>query len=105
MVIKHISFLSILVLTTTADAAIYRPQNTTQLIADINTANGTLVDDIIDLGNNIFALSGIDNNLTNGPNGLPIIASEVTSGKLSIINGAIEGINCDIADDFRIFEL
>jgi hypothetical protein len=85
-------------------AAIYRPLDSAALIADIDTANTTIDDDIIDLQGDTFvytiscdAIPDPHCTTINGLNALPPIANATGlaggAGKLSIINGSIERHN------------
>jgi hypothetical protein len=101
------SFLLIIIPIILADistAQIYRPTNSTELINDIDLANTTVDDDIIDLNGKTFvytiscdAIPDANCTTINGLNALPPIqnATELGggAGKLSIINGSIERHN------------
>lgn len=84
-----------------AQAATLSASNATELIAAINVANASPEADIIHLTNNIILNdSNFANDLTDGVNGLPSIASEI------IINGNGFTISRDPASTpFRIFHV
>jgi len=81
--------------------ATYNPANVTDLIADINTANSTPADDVIDLGGGKFTLTSVDNSAA-GNNGLPVIANAASAGTLAIHSGTIERDTVTGTPQFRI---
>ncbi len=69
-----------------AHATFFMPATTTQLVANIATANANAQDDVIDLGGTTFSLTGVQN-LTDGENGLPSITE--SGFTLTIQNGTL----------------
>jgi len=86
-----------------ASAAAFFPSSAAELVADINTANANGQSDVIDLGGNTFVLTAVDN-VTNGPNGLPVITGDGGNG-LTIQNGTIERSAVGGTPQFRILAI
>src|SRR5258706_14788232 len=80
-----------------AQADVFFPTTTAELIAAINQAKPNQENDLIDLGGNTFILSVADNSdPVFGPNGLPQIKQDVGlfgTLDLTIQNGVIERDN------------
>jgi len=89
-----------------AYASSYSVATAVELISAINSANATASDDIITLTADI-TLSTVDNTSSNGTNGLPVIVSTATGGKLTIEGGgfSISRSSAGGTPDFRIFEV
>ena len=76
-----------------AQAEIYRPASSAELVTAIENANATPTDDVIDMGGNTITLSEAYDNTGNPSgnmdSGLPDILDAATAGKLTIENGMI----------------
>jgi CSLREA domain-containing protein len=91
---------------TSAYAASYSVSTVSTLITAINSANASSEDDTITLTADI-TLSAVDNTSVNGANGLPVIVSTATAGKLTIEGSGftISRSSAGATPDFRIFEV
>jgi hypothetical protein len=69
------------------------------LIAAITTANGNGVADVIDLAGGFYDITASDDTTADGPNGLPVITSDIT------INGHGATVRRTGAPAFRIVEV
>jgi CSLREA domain-containing protein len=90
---------------TSAYAASYSVSTVSTLITAINSANASSEDDTITLTANITLTTA--DNLTDGGNGLPIIVSAATAGKLTIEGGGftLSRSSAGATPNFRIFEV
>jgi hypothetical protein len=117
---RFLLLLNLLLLAIGSQAAIYRPATSNDLINDIETANASAEDDIIDLQGNIFVFAAncattdgdSDTTCLSEVNALPVISPVATGGRLYIVNGGIErdddpddDPDTDDANDFRLIEV
>lgn len=86
---------------------VWTPTTNAQLIAAINSANTNKTDDVIDLLGATLTLTAVDNTTT-GPNGLPVIGPDNSSGaphQVLFRNGTIKRSTLIGTPNFRIFEV